>query len=766
MQYEDFFVQIHPPQGEDHPVTVHCPAGDGRHTFRVPLTADELQAFKNGFSGRDTCEQPAGGADRDCGTAQPALLVQPEEVGARLFEALFTEEIRRLLAESLARLPEDGEHGLRIKLCFDSDVVLLGQLPWETLFWRERREFLNLGRTTSLVRYLNVPRGTRPRLAPPLRVLLASASPRGVSPLDLDTEASRIHAVLQKIPGVQIQWLRNATPQGIRDKLHEELFHVFHFMGHGSFEARSGDGALLLEDEERRQERLPGRILGHLLRDFPSLRLAFLNACHTARSSWEAGLDPFAGVASALVLAGMPAVVAMQFSVSDQAAALFSAAFYRRIVTGDPVDAATTEGRMAVLLDDPRSSEWATPVLFLRSWDGRLFEPEHRNLSGLGADTIRSAITDFSDLIQAKTEDFVGRRWVFDALARSIQKRGRGYFVIRGEPGIGKTALSAEMVRRERAIHHFNVRSDGIQTPEKFLRNICAQLITTYGLDHSSLPPSATEGSGFLKTLLGEVARKLAPAEKAVLLVDALDETDLSSLAPGANALYLPTTLPAGIFIVLTTRFKDVPLRIDDECRLDLNQDCPQNLEDVREYVEVRLPRAGIRAYLAGQGLDEESFVTEMVAKSQGNFMYLRYVLPEIESGAFQTRIVQTLPAGLKNYYEDHWNRMRSEKGEAWFQQQLPVLVALTVVQKPISIDLIARFSGLQDRRRVRPVLDEWAQFLYVAKDAGEGGRVRKRYRLYHASFFEFIAAKDQVEDERVNLEEAHRRIAESLEEP
>jgi hypothetical protein len=762
VHYEDFFVQIHPPQGDDHPVTVHGPAGDGRGMFRVPLTPEELQALKDGF------EAPAARVeDRDFKPARTARPVQPEEIGARLFDALFTEEVRRLLAESLARLPEDGEHGLRIKLCFDPDVMPLGQLPWETLFWRERREFLNLGRTTPLVRYLNIPRGVRPRLAPPLRVLLASACPCGAGALDLEAEGVRIYEALEKIPGIRVEWLRHATPQGIRDKLHEEPFHVFHFMGHGSFDADSGDGALLLEDEARRQARLPGRVLAHLLCDFPSLRLAFLNACRTASSSQEMGLDPFTGVASALVLAGMPAVLAMQFSVSDEAATLFSTAFYRRIAAGDPMDAATTEGRMAVLLGNPRSSEWATPVLFLRSWDGRLFEPENSGISGFASANIRNAITDFSSLIQAKTEDFVGRKWIFDAIARFTQRKGRGYFVIRGEPGIGKTALIAEMVRRERSIHHFNIRSDGIRKPDQFLRNICAQLITAYGLDHPSLPSDATEGSTFLKTLLGKVAGKLEPTEKALLLVDALDETDLSSLTPGANALYLPTTLPAGICIVLTTRFKDFPLHIDDEQDgLDLLQDCPQHLEDIRAYVEVHLLRAGIREYLAAQGLDEANFVTEIVAKSQGNFMYLRHVLPEIESGAFQNRKVQTLPEGLKNYYEDHWNRMRTEKGEAWFQQQLPVLVALTAVQEPISIDLIARFSDLQDRRRVRPVLDEWAQFLYVTKDVGEDGRLRKRYRLYHASFFDFIAAKDQVEDERVNLEEAHRRIAEALEEP
>ena len=80
MHYEDFFVQIHPPQGEEHPVTVHCPAGDGRGTFRVPLTTEELRALQS-------CDD---NVERD----------RVEEVGSRLFESLFTDGLRGLLALS------------------------------------------------------------------------------------------------------------------------------------------------------------------------------------------------------------------------------------------------------------------------------------------------------------------------------------------------------------------------------------------------------------------------------------------------------------------------------------------------------------------------------------------------------------------------------------------------------------------------------------------------------------------------------------------
>jgi len=768
LHYEDFFVQIHPPQGDAYPVTVHCPAGDGRGTFRVPLTPEELRALKEGFETAASPGPPVAVEDRDARPTQPVRRLQPEEVGARLFDALFTEEIRRLLGESLARLPEDGEHGLRIKLCFDPEVMLLGQLPWETSFWTERREFLSLGRTTPLVRYLNVPRGVKPRLAPPLRVLLASACPRGANSLDVETEANKIHEALQKIPCVQIQWLRNATAQAVRDKLHEEPFHIFHFMGHGGFNASSGEGVLLLEDEERRQARLPGRILAHLLRDFPSLRLAFLNACRTACSPSESGLDPFAGVASALVVAGMPAVLAMQFSVGDDAAVHFSESFYRRIAAGDPVDAATTEGRMAVLLDDPRSSEWATPALFLRSWDGRLFEPAPDATSGASAPEIRREVDDFSRLIQDKTEGFVGRRWVFEAIERFTRENQRGYFVLSGDPGIGKTALMAELVKRKQLPHHFNVRQEGIQRPDQFLRNISAQLIATYGLEPSPLPPDATQSTRFLNSLLDKVASRLQPGEKAAFLVDALDETDLSLLSPGANALYLPVSLPPGLFVLVSTRRGELPLRISCEQEsLEIGQDSPYNLADIREYVEAHLSLVGIRSYLIAQALDEDTFVAEMVARSEGNFMYLRYVLPEIERGEHQGRSFESLPVGLVSYYEDHWRRMRSRDQEIWFRYRLPVLVALTAVREPISIADIARFSGISDRHRVRDVIQSWSQFLFVAQAQDEAGKVRKHYRLYHSSFFEFIAAKDQIADERVNLEEAHRRIADAIwEEP
>ena len=107
-----------------------------------------------------------------------------------------------------------------------------------------------------------------------------------------------------------------------------------------------------------------------LLHDHAALRLIFLNACEGARSGRR---DSFAGIAQHLVRGGLPAVLAMQFPVSDDAAIALAQVFYQALADGYPADAALSEARKAIAaLGNPL--EWATPVLFSRSDDNRLIE--------------------------------------------------------------------------------------------------------------------------------------------------------------------------------------------------------------------------------------------------------------------------------------------------------------------------------------------------------------------------------------------------------
>ena len=162
--------------------------------------------------------------------------------------------------------------------------------------------------------------------------------------------------------------LEDGTLAALPRALRLREYHVLHFIGHGGYDEEAQDGALALEDAAGKTRLVTGRDLSMMIRH-RSLRLVVLNACEGSRVAPD---DPFSGVAQALARQGIPAVIAMQFEISDPAALAFSQSFYQAIADGLPVDVATVEARRAMFADD-NEIEWATPVLYLRSTDGRVF---------------------------------------------------------------------------------------------------------------------------------------------------------------------------------------------------------------------------------------------------------------------------------------------------------------------------------------------------------------------------------------------------------
>ena len=91
-----------------------------------------------------------------------------------------------------------------------------------------------------------------------------------------------------------------------------------------------------------------------------------------------------------------------------------------------------------------------------------------RNALGasLGLDPDRYYLGTF---IADKTRDFVGREFVFKAIERFMSDHRCGYFTIEADPGLGKSAILAEYVRRTGCTAHFNVRALGITSAAQFL---------------------------------------------------------------------------------------------------------------------------------------------------------------------------------------------------------------------------------------------------------------------------------------------------------
>jgi hypothetical protein len=98
-------------------------------------------------------------------------------------------------------------------------------------------------------------------------------------------------------------------------------------------------------------------------------------------------------------------------------------------------------------------------------------------------------IIDYRELITRSTQGFVGRQWVRDAVDEFLKAKAPLCFLLRGEPGSGKTAFMADLVKRCGYPHHFIGKGSQIglaasldwHNPVRFAESIGYQLLRDYG---------------------------------------------------------------------------------------------------------------------------------------------------------------------------------------------------------------------------------------------------------------------------------------------
>jgi hypothetical protein len=343
---------------------LESPAGTATQAFSLPYTPMEFEnvILRLGAERRGIRREVRTGSAMDLNAAR--------DIGSRLFNAVFQGSVGNRLFACLDEA--DASKGIRIRLRL-GDTPELMDAPWEYLYNIELRRFYALSVESPVVRYLDLPERIRALpVSLPLNILVMISDLPEV-PLDVEAEFQRLDtemADLKQQGLVQLDRLEKPTLNDLRNKLLEKDYHIFHFIGHGIYDAGTQEGVILMKDRFGGREHVNGERLGRQLRDERTLRLVLLNACEGGRSSAN---DPFAGVAQSLMQQGIPAVVAMQFPITDVAAIELSTAFYASLAVGDPIDTALTQARRAIDAEF-NGVEWGTPVLYMRSEDGRIFE--------------------------------------------------------------------------------------------------------------------------------------------------------------------------------------------------------------------------------------------------------------------------------------------------------------------------------------------------------------------------------------------------------
>ncbi|MEZ4682142.1 MAG: CHAT domain-containing protein [Caldilineaceae bacterium] len=405
----DLDLQLSPTSGGYLTRVLTSPAGQAIGSFVQPFTETEQTQFVEEIipSGRPT--------------SRLALQALMKEFGGQLFDALFHDDLLLCLERSLDEARRQNAI-LRIKLRLNEAPDLYA-LPWEYLYHRRRSLFLGHSTISSLTHYLELPEPALSlTIALPLRMLVIIAAPVDLPQLDAEREwtnlQTALHTLIQRGQLI-VDRLPNATLAELQRTLRHYEYHAIHFVGHGDYDENAGQGRVVLTTDQGYAEPVAGEVLAQLLHNERTLRMVLLNACEGSRTS---ATNAFAGVAQQLVQQGIPAVIAMRHPISDEAAITFSTEFYAALADGYTVDAAVTEGRVAVATR-LGNGEWGAPQLLMHAQDGVLWRLAAGQQDSLvNGDAIGEDLGVLTELMQrTNVRNLVAAyRADFDAASRQI----------------------------------------------------------------------------------------------------------------------------------------------------------------------------------------------------------------------------------------------------------------------------------------------------------------------------------------------------------
>ncbi|GDY31982.1 CHAT domain-containing protein [Gandjariella thermophila] len=338
-------------------------ANGAAHAATIRRVADEPAELRREFD--ELIDIELGNAP----TGATNVSTRLRQLGRSVFDLVFDEELAACLRRARAQT-QRHTHGLRLRFDLPAE---LHDLPVEALRSPSDRaeQTLALNANLSVVRSLpgdspghRLPTaGDEPEV---IRLLVATASPveAGLPPIDVEHELAALRAALPALV-MQMTVREHATRRDIETWLaeHTDRPAAVLLIAHGSYDRARDEGVVLLEGEDGAADRVPGHLLSGILVRAQRLRLVVLNLCDGASNT---RLEPFAGVAQALIGRGIPAVAGMNGLVTDRAAITFGPLLLEGVCSNKTVDEAMTAARQHIAnLPGHTTIEWATPTLFL-----------------------------------------------------------------------------------------------------------------------------------------------------------------------------------------------------------------------------------------------------------------------------------------------------------------------------------------------------------------------------------------------------------------
>src|SRR5579884_2401907 len=568
--------------------------------FVPPYTSKQLGSLQKKLNSLDCNDTEL----REIGYRLFLALCGSETPGANRREA--SEQSVQAVLRSVIQRTLRRRGTVALTLIFGSGCDEFVRYPWELL--HNGDHFLIVSGIFTLTRGLlrpDMPIGCELPVHPPLRVLYIGSSPTDCVPLETEQSFEALQRGLATLiengevfldrlePPTFDELVRYLSSYGGAGMLNDSETvipcYVIHFDGHGAHgRLCTRDGCNTLNNlhehkcvtceaplsrvkaqtylcfcnEDGNNRFIDTQTLRDLLMS-SDVRLAVFSACETATVTEEhthhhqrhAAVD--ATLATALVLAQVPAVVAMPFSLQDDLSPTFMFHFYESVASGRTIEEALSRARQALLPTHQKS--WFIPVLYRHIAEGQEgpvplvtssdVPQEHPHpvahlnppSSYVGRE---QELQDLDKLLAAARGEQL-TNGTFHAKLRP----GTHHIALTGSPGIGKSALACEVVQRNQGKFAGGVIGIALEGGKSFGD---ALLEIIHALHASPKVSHAVDLSHRERFVVGTL-RSLASRElPCLLLLDGFEEvkerTELETW------LHFLCSLPQEVVVLVTSR--------------------------------------------------------------------------------------------------------------------------------------------------------------------------------------------------------------------
>lgn len=283
--------------------------------------------------------------------------------------------------DEVAKQDEESRMPIRVRISFEQDASDLAALPWEFVCWPDRREatsFLAAQTNLMLGRFLGDLGDLQIRVSDlKVRVLFVQIFPNTQEFFEQRREIKVLFDALSEIDALEIVPIDGWNPAEVTKQLAEfrtggKTVDVVHLVA--VCEETEGGPTLFLPGDSRDSEwsgQDPQPVVEALTEGaFTRPELAVLHL------SDRTGANPpahFERLAPSFVKAGIPAVLAMQYPMTDPHGLNFVSEFYSQLAKGEAIGAAVQAARRTITVGRQMNRHFGAPVLYMQSpADGRL----------------------------------------------------------------------------------------------------------------------------------------------------------------------------------------------------------------------------------------------------------------------------------------------------------------------------------------------------------------------------------------------------------